>query len=134
MQVLRLGGVVLVLTVLLAACGGGSGGGGAFDYGGTWAGSIQDSLAGPGTASLTMTQSGSNLAGTWQATFSTGNNGGSLVGVVNGNEVVLELHPSNPSFCPYNVVAQRSGSTLAGTYAAFNCVEAVTGSVTVSKP
>jgi hypothetical protein len=122
-----------VVLAALAACGGGVGGSTAFNYGGNWSGTIQDSFAGAGTVSLTMTQSGNNLVGTWQATFNSGNNGGSLVGVVNGNEIALELHPSNPNYCPYNVVAQRSGSSLSGTYAAFNCLDVVTGSVSVTK-
>jgi hypothetical protein len=80
-----------------------------------------------------VTQKGSELAGTWQAEFNEGTNGGSAVGVVNGNEVVLELHPSQATACPYNVVATRSGDTLSGNYSAFNCTVTVTGTLTISK-
>lgn len=43
------------------------------------------------------------------------------------------MDPSNLSTCPFAAVAQRSGSTLLGTYAAFSCTVAVTGTVSVTK-
>jgi hypothetical protein len=124
--------VGIVLSMSLVACGG-TGGSGSFNYSGSWAGSIQDSIAGTGSVTASMTQSGSNLVGTWAATFVDGNNGGSLVGIINSNSVVIELHPSNPSLCPYNVVANRSGSTLSGNYAAFDCTVTVTGTLNIQK-
>jgi hypothetical protein len=125
--------VGLILVVLLGGCVSGGSVPTPFNYGGTWSGSIQDSMAGAGTVALTMSQSGGNLFGTWQATFSNGGNGGTLAGVVNGNEVLVELYPSNPNFCPYAVVATRSGSGMNGTYAAYNCLDTVTGTLNVSK-
>lgn len=123
----------MALAAVLAACGTGTEGTASYNYSGTWTGTMQDSVAGPGTATVTMTQSGSDLAGTWQAVFAQGTNGGSAVGVVNGNEVAMELYPSQATACPYNVVATRSGDTLSGNYAAFNCTESVTGTLTISK-
>ena len=127
-------GSLVLAVVLLAACASSPTGPTAFSYSGTWSGTINDSLGGPGTTSMTMSQSGSDIVGTWQATFTGGgNNGGTLAGVINGQEVLIEMYPSDPSTCPFAAVAQRSGSTLAGTYAAFNCTVAVTGSVNVTK-
>lgn len=124
--------VLVFVAVGLTACS--SGGGPApFNYGGQWSGTIQDSVAGSGTITATLTQSGSSIGGTWQATFLAGVNGGSAVGVINGSQVALELHPSDAMACPYNVVAHRTGSTLSGNYSAFNCTGTITGTVTISK-
>jgi hypothetical protein len=126
--------VGIVLSISLAACGG-TGGLGSFNYSGSWAGSMQDSIAGAGTVSASMTQSGSGFVGTWAANFAGTDfdNGGSLQGVVNDNSVVIDLQPSNPSACPFNVVANRSGSTLSGNYAAYNCTVTVTGTLNIQK-
>ena len=121
------------LLLLLASCTSNNGGTAPFSYAGSWSGTIQDSLAGPGTISATLTQSGSDLGGTWQASFTSGSNGGSAVGFVNGNEVLLELHPSSVSACPYNVVATRSGNTLSGNYSAFNGTGTITGTISMTK-
>lgn len=133
MRLVRETSILVTLALLLAACGSNTSGSASFDHSGTWTGTIEDSVAGTGSATVTLTQSGSDLAGTWQAIFSEGSNGGSAVGVVNGSEVVLELYPSETSACPYNVVATRSGSTLSGNYSAFNCTASVTGTLTISK-
>lgn len=124
---------VAVTSVAVSACSSGSGGFGAFSYGGTWSGTIQDSVAGNGTIRVALTQAGTTLVGTWSASFVGSDNGGSLVGLVNGDQVVLELNPSNVYACPYDVVATRSGSTMAGTYAAFDCTGTITGRLTVAK-
>ncbi|MCA1790263.1 MAG: hypothetical protein LC667_10505 [Thioalkalivibrio sp.] len=104
-----------------------------FDYAGTWSGTMVDSFAGTGTTTITMSQTGSNLVGTWQATFPSLDSGGSLTGVVNEDEVAFELLPADSAACPFSGVAQRTGLTLTGTYEAFDCAEAITGTVTVTK-
>lgn len=123
---------LVFLAALLGACSP-SGGSIGFNYSGQWQGPIQDSFAGTGSVTATLTQSGNNLAGTWQASFIDGTNGGSAVGVVNGNQVVIELWPSNVLLCPYNVVANRSGSTISGNYAAFDCTASITGTLQLTK-
>lgn len=132
----RIGIVVLfagLLTVLTACGSTGGGGPSGFSYGGQWSGTIQDSVAGPGTVTVTLTQSSSTLSGTWQAAFTAGSNGGSAVGTINGNQVVLELHPASVLVCPYRAILNRSGNTLSGNYTAFNCLDSVTGTVTITK-
>jgi len=104
-----------------------------FNYAGQWTGTIQDSVAGSGVVSVTFTQSGSDIGGTWQATFAAGSNGGTAVGAINGAQVILELYPSSVSACPYRLVATRSGSTLSGNYAAFNCTGTITGTLAITK-
>lgn len=122
------GGSLLAIVLLLAACQSTS-----FSYSGSWKGSILDSVAGPGTVTVSMTEAGSDIVGTWQAVFSSGSNGGSLTGVINGSSVVIDLEPSNTSACPYNVVANRSGSTVSGNYSAYNCTGTITGTLSITK-
>lgn len=123
----------LVTLFLMAACASGSGGSSAFSYSGTWSGTMVDSLLGNGTVTMTIAQSGSNIGGTWQATFGDANNSGNLIGVVDSTQLVVELNPSNPNACPYDAVATRSGTTATGTYAAFNCSVSISGTVSVTK-
>lgn len=117
------------VTVLVAGCSSS----GSFSYTGNWAGNINDSVAGAGTMTASLTQSGSTFVGTWQAVFSSGSNGGSLTGTINGSSVVVDLEPSNASACPYNVVAQRAGSQISGNYSAYNCTGTITGTLTITK-
>jgi ABC-type glycerol-3-phosphate transport system substrate-binding protein len=130
-------GLLSAAMLFLSACAGGSGGGStpSFSYSGTWTGTINDSLAGAGTITVTLVQAGSNIAGTWQALFPAvgGSNGGNIVGVIDNTQVLAQLNPSDPTTCPYDVVAVRSGNTLSGTYAAFDCTIAVTGALVVSR-
>ena len=124
----------LVLVGALTACGGDSSGPAAFSYSGNWSGMLNDSIGGAGTTTVTMSQSGTQLVGTWQTTFAAGGtNSGTLQGTVRTNDVLIELYPSDPSTCPFALVAQRSGSTLSGTYAAFNCTVAVSGTMSITK-
>jgi len=116
------------LVFVLAACTSGG-----FSYTGSWSGTINDSVAGAGTITASLAQSGSTFAGTWQAVFSSGTNGGSLTGTVNGTSVIVDLEPSSTSACPYNVVASRSGSQLSGNYSAYNCTGTITGTLSITK-
>jgi len=124
-----------ILAVGLSACGGSGGGPGAstFSYSGTWTGTIVDSIGGAGTMTVTIVQSGANIAGTWQALAPGLTNGGNVVGIVDNTQVLAQLNPSDPTTCPFDVVAVRSGSTLSGTYAAFDCTVAVTGTLVLNR-
>lgn len=134
MNKFRLAFFALLAATVLTACGTSTSGGSAsYNHSGSWAGTIQDSVAGTGNVTVSMTQSGSDLAGTWQAVFASGTNGGTAIGVVNGSQVVLELYPSSASACPFNVVATRSGDTLSGNYSAFNCTGTITGTLSITK-
>lgn len=126
-------GISLLLTGL-AACSSG-GGSASFNYSGSWAGSIQDSVAGTGSVTASMTQSGTDFVGTWAADFAGTqyDNGGSLYGIINNESVVIDLQPSNSMACPFDVVANRSGSTLSGNYSAYNCSVTVTGTLSITK-
>jgi len=126
-----------ILVLGLAACGSSSNGGNGTappSYAGKWSGEVNDTLAGSGAISANLTQSGDELGGTWQATYADStSNSGSALGLINGSDVILELYPSDPTSCPFRVVASRSGNTLEGTYAAFDCTISVSGEVTLTK-
>jgi hypothetical protein len=106
------GSLVLVLTLALLSCGGGD-----HDLSGTWAGTVQDNLAGTGTVLFTFSQAGSTLSGNWQLTFPTGNNGGTLSGTVSDDSISMLLSSTQSQGCSFTVAAQRDGDDhFTGTY------------------
>jgi len=127
--------LALAVVLLVTACGGGDNGSPTepqpLTLTGTWAGTIVDSVGGHGTVRATVRQDGNQVTGTWAATFTDprGNNGGSLSGTVNGSAVSLTLYGPNEGVCPFRVTATWSGDRLTGTYAAFSCTTAITGSL-----
>lgn len=119
--------LALIVVLLLAGCSS------VPNYSGQWVGTVNDTRAGLGQGNLTISQSGSQLSGTWQIGFGGGVNSGYLEGTVNGSSVNVQLYPSNPAACPFNVIATRSGDTLVGNYAAFNCTGSISGTLTVMR-
>ena len=126
-------GASLVLALALLSCTGGES-----DLTGTWTGTITDSVAGIGTLSLTITQTDSQLTGTWQSTFadSTDNNGGNLSGSVAAASIALVLSAAQPQACSLTVAVTRDNEApdhFTGTYVAFNCARAESGSLEVTR-
>ena len=125
--------ISLVVTALFAGCSGSSSTAPTTrDLSGKWVGTIIEQ-AGQGTIQANIAQSGSALAGTWQTTSAGGTNSGSLVGSVNNANVVATLNPSVPTQCPFNVVATVNGNVISGTYAAFTCTVASSGTISITK-
>jgi len=125
-----------VVAVIASACGSSSPTTPAApNTSGTWTGTVTDAVMGQGTVRLTITQSGSSLAGTWATTYAnvTANNSGTLTGAVNNATVTATLIPTIPTSCPFNATATQNGNAMSGTYTAFNCAMAVSGSISVSK-
>ena len=131
---LRYGGsLVLVLILALMGCGGSES-----DLTGTWAGTIQDSVAGVGTLLFTFTQTDTRLTGTWQTAFTDprNNNAGTLSGTVGDPAIALVLSTSQPPACSFTVAATRDGDDedhFTGTYAAFNCASTQSGNLDVKR-
>ena len=131
-------GLVMMIWVVLAGCGGDDDKNDAH-VAGTFRGTIQDSIAGTGTIIVTLAQDGSDLRGTYQTTFADprNNGAGSVDGEVDGNAVTLTASPSVtpfvPTACPFNVTAIVNGDQISGTYAAFNCTVAVSGTVNLTR-
>ncbi len=98
---------------------------------GLWTGTLE-SMAGPVTARVTITQIGSSFTGTWSVdtTSFAGANGGRLSGAVTGNFVSMTLTPSDPLNCLFGVAVRVSGNTMTGTYSTLNCMPSGTISLT----
>jgi hypothetical protein len=111
---------------------------------GTWTGPLTDNSAGPGTVTLTVSQSGVSLSGTWTITYQNtalnsalsmiGGNSGALSGSINGSTVAEVLTPTRAQACLYEVTATANGSSIAGTWV-FNqgCLSPDGGNITVTK-
>ncbi len=87
---------------------------------------------------MTISQTGTQLTGTWQSTFtdSTNNNGGSLSGTVGDTSIALLLAASRSQACSLTVAAIRDEDNddhFSGTYASFNCALAQSGSLDVRR-
>jgi hypothetical protein len=87
---------------------------------GGWFGTTNPpSLADAFAISLTISQSGSSLTGTWGTT----SNSGTLSGDVNGTSVSMILgSPHLPSTCPsFTVMATVNGNQMSGTTQGIEC-------------
>jgi hypothetical protein len=108
---------------------------------GNYRGTMQDSLVGRGTITVTIIQNGENLRGTWQSLFAdpTNNNGGSLTGTIHRPSVPhpnisLLLQPANPTTCPFQVTGTLiTPVEMTGTYVAVNCSRVETGTLDVTR-
>ena len=126
--------MVLALTLALLGCSGDD----EPNLTGTWTGTIQDSLAGTGTALFTFSQTGTNVNGTWQFTFPnpTNNSGGSLSGTAGDSSIALTLVASQSQACSFTVVANfddDDDNHFTGTYTAFNCARMQSGGLDVTR-
>ena len=125
------GGLVLVLALAVLGCGGGDD-----DLGGTWTGTVQDNLAGTGTALFTFSQGDSRLTGNWQFTFPDprNNSGGTLSGTVSDDSISLSLVSAQPQACSFTVAAERDDDDrFTGTYTAFTCALQENGGLDVHR-
>ena len=106
-------------------------------FNGTWTGPVTSNFPGipPGTGTITITQTGSSLSGTWAAVYPdpTFNDSGSFSGTASGMSLSGTLSPSDPTTCPYTINATVSGNLMSGTYAAFDCTVALSGSISLTK-
>jgi hypothetical protein len=125
--------IVLALTLALLGCSGDD----EPNLTGTWTGTIQDSVAGTGTALFTFTQTGANVSGTWQFTFQnpTNNSGGNLSGTAGDPEIALTLFAAQSQACSFTVAANFDDDDdhFTGTYTAFNCALPQSGSLDVHR-
>ena len=106
-------------------------------FNGTWTGPVTSNFPGipPGTGTITITQTGSSLSGTWATVYPdpTFNDSGSFSGTASGMSLSGTLSPSDPTDCPYTINATVSGNLMSGTYATFDCTFAVSGSISLTK-
>ena len=124
--------IVLALTLALLGCSGGD----EPSLTGTWTGTVQDSLAGTGTALFTFSQTGTNVNGTWQFTLQNpaNNSRGNLSGTAGDPAIALTLFAAQSQACSFTVVANFDGNDhFTGTYTAFNCTILPSGSLDVHR-
>ena len=102
---------------------------------GVWTGALQDSISGPTTALLTITQVSDTLSGTWsvEATSFADADGGRLSGSVSGSSVSIFLRSSALPTCFFAVTAGANGNTMSGTYTAVDCAVVLTGSISLTR-
>jgi hypothetical protein len=129
-------GILCVMLACLALVGcGDDDDDGDVNVSGNFRGTIQDSVAGPGTINASLSQSGNVVSGTYQTFFANpANNGsGTLAGTVSGSSVTLTATPSVATACPFRVTGSVDDDELTGTYAVFNCTVAVSGTVNLER-
>ena len=109
-----------------------------FSFNGTWTGPI--TIAGaelpPGTATVTITQTGSSLSGTWSTVYPTEpplTTSGAFSGTANGMALQGTLSPSDPDLCSYTINATVSGTVMTGTFATVNCTGSESGTVMLTR-
>lgn len=103
---------------------------------GAYSGTLSDNGAGQGTFTVTISQSGTNLSGTWAVSFPDRrlNNSGTINGVlVNGTTAQFYLDPSVAGSCLYLATAVVQDGKMKGTYASQDCVIANGGSFTANQ-
>jgi hypothetical protein len=123
------------VVCLAGACGGSSPAAPSqASFSGTWKGTITSSLAtGSTPATLTLSQSGSSLSGTWNLVGPDGPTAGSLTGGAVGSLVAMTLTPGVQTQCPYTVNATVSNTRMTGVYASFNCTVVSSGSIDLAR-
>lgn len=124
---------------LLAACGGGGGGSSApnnqppaVNVTGTWRGPVVSSVTGTSTATLTLTQNGAALTGTYATS---GGVGGNLTGTVSGYAANVTITPTLAG-CTGSLggTGTVSGTTMTFAYSgATSCGGPESGSGTLTK-
>jgi hypothetical protein len=99
----------------------------AFDFKGTWTGTIQDSVGGQGTLTVTIIfQSSGNyqqatLGGRWEATFPSGKSSGLFQGTTLDYENIDGfLNPDVAINCDLRPTMVRNNNTVSATYSAAN--------------
>lgn len=139
--------VLAAAVLVLAGCnvlGGGGASQGAFDYSGTWRGSVVDEANGTGTLLVTLQQSTYTLAGTWHVVMggdAARQDGGSWTGQLfvgqDGDLLTATLSPAVAGECSYTLTLSRTNEAMSGTYvpggAALTCAQLVRGTVQLGK-
>jgi hypothetical protein len=117
---------LLAASMALCACGGGGSTALLTTISGTYEGSFRDATASTLPLTLTLTQSGTSLLGTWSGGLTnTPNsyeygNGGDIVGTVIGSSVSLDLMPEVYTQFGYSLTGTVNGATISGNFTIIN--------------
>ena len=142
----RMSATVLLAAFLLSSCNflGGSKSK-AYDYSGTWRGSVNDATNGAGTFAATLDQAGYALSGTWHSVMADDvarQNGGAWTGQVytgdSGDLLEVTLASAASGQCSYKLTLSRQQDAISGEYAptgsATTCVNLDRGTIQLSRP
>lgn len=108
-----------------------------FNVTGSWSGPMSDHMLGASTVSLSLSQAGDSVTGTWATVYAdtSHNIGGNVVGHVVGSSLIILLKPLSPPTCQYGpfqfTATESNATTLAGTYASVECPFPDSGSISV---
>ena len=147
--------ISVAIALGVGGCGGGSGGvsplwstlsptlAPAMNVSGIWPGTYSSAQLGVGRATLTLSQRGSTIGGTWSTTpdadggsaIGAGTVSGTIAATGNSGTFVLTLSPSDPRSCPFSAtmlvfLAQRQ---LTGNWATVACTVTANGTLILSK-
>jgi hypothetical protein len=119
---------VLAAALIAVNCGGGPSSPSEVNIGGTWTGFSTNRAT---NFTLTFSQTGSSLSGTWAD--NTGH-GGTITGSKNGDSVSITL-AGNANSCSlsYTGTVGSSLTTMSGTLVGLNCVVNAGGALTLTK-
>jgi N-acetylneuraminic acid mutarotase len=117
---------MLGIALMLAACADENGLGEAPipDFHGVWRGMLRESTSGNfGEGVASMSQRDAQISGTWQATYYTVENGGTISGIVatDGDSATFTLVSSIPGVCALSVTLVLRGNEATGNYASVPC-------------
>jgi hypothetical protein len=111
-MLVRLGFVALVMVA--ASCGATA----PSSVTGTWTGTWTDPGLGNASMTVTLTQSGTALSGTWSVNFPNSNGPvtGSLTGSLNGTSFLGTFTPDNAQACERDLTATVDQKSMTGTW------------------
>lgn len=144
-RVAHLLGVTAGALLLLTSCGlGQKPKVGAFDYTGTWRGTVSDEANGAGTALVTLQQNEYVLTGTWHTVMggdAARQDGGAWTGQLfvgkEGDLLDVTLSPAVAGECSYKVTLSRTEESVSGSYeptgAAVTCANLTRGTLQLAK-
>ena len=100
---------------------------------GLWSGTYASAEIGFGTATMSVTQTGSNVSGTWSTRSSTGTtSAGTISGTVSvSRDVALRFNPSDPRTCPFQFagITYSTQRRIDGQFVTVNCTVAASGTL-----
>jgi hypothetical protein len=125
----------IVAAGLLTGCGSGDSttGPSAFDWTGTWRGSVTDETAGTGNLTMTLAQTDDRVSGTARIGVLGLVIEGPVDGTVTDRGIQATAESPAPFRCTLSFQGTRSGDTVAGSYASAACLLPVSGSFSMSK-
>lgn len=117
---------------------------GAFDYTGTWRGTVSDDANGAGTALVTLQQDEYALAGTWHTVMggdAARQDGGAWTGQLfvgkDGDLLDVVLSPAVAGECSYKLTLSRTQESVSGSYepagATTTCANLTRGTLQLAK-